>query len=177
MNLRPPPAFQCYASDLLASECFRLATMAERGLLISMLMQAWVSDSLPENPRDLARLLGVDQESVCDNLCARVLSFFVADGNGRLICPELSDQKANLEARRAERSASGRRGANALHHKGRKAGGLAMAQPSPGAMTAPEKKGKEKSKKERKSLGECEKRKSDIDEWKAQYEKTELVAW
>ncbi len=36
MNLRPPPYWPCFASDWLAKEPFRLATLEERGLLFGI---------------------------------------------------------------------------------------------------------------------------------------------
>ena len=110
MILRPPPYFECFASDWLAKESFRLATMQERGLLFSMLCQIWVSDSLPAPEAALSRLLGIDEVEVQGSLTERVLSFFETTNDGRLVCPELRDQKAGMLERRRERAAAGRKG-------------------------------------------------------------------
>jgi hypothetical protein len=112
MILRPPPYFECFASDWLAKEQFRIATMHERGLLFSMLCQVWVSasDSVPSGATALARLLGIDHSEVEFGLTERVLSFFESTNDGRLVCPELRDQKAGMLERRKERAAAGRKG-------------------------------------------------------------------
>jgi hypothetical protein len=71
--MRQPPAFQCYASDWLAKEEFRLMSLAERGLLFTMLCQVWVSQSLPAGGHDLARLLGVEVNELSEGLTSGVL--------------------------------------------------------------------------------------------------------
>lgn len=114
---RNPPAYQQYASDTLANERYRLMTLAERGLLESMRMQAWVSGDLPASHEDLARLLGVTLEDAEQNLTPAVLSFFRDDGQGRMFCPELIFQRQQMDDIRTERSRSGRKGAEALHRR------------------------------------------------------------
>lgn len=110
MNLRPPPYWPCFASDWLAKEPFRLATLEERGLLFTMLNQVWIGDSVPDNLGHLARLLGLELKQVERGLTKRVLSFFETDGAGRLFCPELRDAKERMLARRQERTEAGKRG-------------------------------------------------------------------
>ena len=128
--MRQPPAFQCYASDWLAREWFKLATLEERGLLFSMLCQIWVSDSLPANSIELARLLGCDPAVISDALSARVLEAFQENENGRLICPELAAMKSEYLERHHDRSRSGKKGAKAKWNKGKQAMAEPMAMPS-----------------------------------------------
>ena len=72
----------------------------------------WANDSLPRDPAQLARVLGLDPVEVCEALTARVLGFFAPcdDRPERLHCPELSAQMSRLLAYRAERAASGSKG-------------------------------------------------------------------
>jgi uncharacterized protein YdaU (DUF1376 family) len=109
--MRNPPAFQLYASDLLASEEFKVASLEERGLALTMMMQCWVSDSVPGNPPDLAKVLGVEVAEIARTLTPRVLAFF-EEHNSRLIRHELAEQKADMLKRRQEQSAAGKKGAN-----------------------------------------------------------------
>lgn len=136
--MRNPPAFQCYASDWLARESFRLATLQERGLLFTMLNQVWVSDSLPENPAELAKLLGLSLDVVNSALTDRVLTHFQANGDGRLTCPELAELKSKYLSHHAERSAAGKRGAEVRYRKRNEPYSLAIAEPSRVAIAAPE---------------------------------------
>lgn len=109
---RPPPAFMEYAGDILAKEGIRTMTMAERGLLATMRWVCWVNDDLPADCRQLARVLGVDLRTLRANLTPRVCAFFAPKQHdeSRLICPELSDQKARLIARRQRLSEAGKEG-------------------------------------------------------------------
>jgi len=134
--MRQPPAFQCYASDWLAREDFRLASLDERGLLWTMLNQVWVSDSLPSDSSQLAMLLGLPTDAVSKALTSRVVKAFQLDATERLICPELKAMKDEYVTRRLERSRSGSRGANKRWQKEKRA----MAQPSSPAIATPEKK-------------------------------------
>jgi hypothetical protein len=75
-NLRRAPAFQEYASDLLSMEDIRLMSLGERGLLATMRWYCWANDTLPADPKLMARLLGLDEADVRGNLTEAVLNFF-----------------------------------------------------------------------------------------------------
>ena len=109
---RPPPYFQCYASDWIAAEDYALMSLAERGLLLSMLNAAWVNSSVPSNPKNLARVLQATEGEVAMTLTDRVLRQFrtSSDDPERLICPELERQRLELEERRRTLSEAGRKG-------------------------------------------------------------------
>ena len=109
--MRNPPAFQCYASDILASEEYKMASLEERGLFFTMAMQCWVSNSVPRNPPELAMLLGLNLADVEHALTTKVLRFFDEE-NGRLIRRELVEQKTEMIARREQQSQGGKTGAS-----------------------------------------------------------------
>jgi uncharacterized protein YdaU (DUF1376 family) len=106
---RPPPAFQEYASDWLASRIFRECNLAERGLLMTMRLECWANQSVPANPESLARVLGFSKSEIEAAFSARVQSFF-AESGGQLVCPELDAYRAKLARGRLAMSAGGRRG-------------------------------------------------------------------
>jgi len=112
-RLRHPPAFQLYASDELAAQDFRLMSLAQRGLYMTMKMECWASGSVPADPDALAKLLGLDREAVEESLSAAVRAAFAPhpDRPDKLICPELEQQRANLMARRESQSTGGSKGA------------------------------------------------------------------
>ena len=107
--LRPPPAFQEYASDWLASRIFRECNLAERGLLMTMRCECWVNRSLPKARDSLAQVLGLPREVLDAALTPRVLSFF-SESNDVLICPELETYREKLANGRQAMSEGGRRG-------------------------------------------------------------------
>ncbi|HAT39486.1 MAG TPA: hypothetical protein DCW35_05845 [Polynucleobacter sp.] len=73
---RPAPAFQEYASDMLANSRYKTMLLAERGLMDTMRRECWVNGSIPKEPRELAAYLGKLFEEINSNLSVKVLNFF-----------------------------------------------------------------------------------------------------
>jgi hypothetical protein len=115
--MRPAPAYQEYASDVLAREEYKEMSAAERGLWHSMRLQCWVNRSVPNDPVKLAALLHLDPEDVKRAYTPNVLSFFSREGKDghRLVCAELEDYRADQEAKREQKQFAGRAGAAARH--------------------------------------------------------------
>jgi len=101
---RQPPAYQEYASDMIARLDYRTLTLPQRGLLYSMRLECWVNQYLPETPNVLARILGFDVAEVAAEL-PYVMPFFKVE-NGRIFSPELEGYRAQLEARKEAQSAA-----------------------------------------------------------------------
>src|SRR4051794_7969464 len=101
---RRPPAYQEYGSDLLALEDVRLMSLAERGLLATLRWHLWVNDTAPSDPRQLARVLGVEERGLVEALTPRVLKFFApcGDRSERLHSPELRAYMEKVLKRRAD---------------------------------------------------------------------------
>ena len=116
-SVRRPPAYQEYASDVLANETFSDMTLAERGLWLTMRLQCWVNDTVPADPQELARVLHLEHEAVKMALTPRVKSFFAehADRPDRLICSELDRYRVGMERRRQIKSEAGKKGADARY--------------------------------------------------------------
>ena len=117
-NLRPAPAFQEYASDLLAKREFRMMTLAERGLLMTMRLECWVNKSVPSSKSELALMFGVSEQEMNFLLTSKVLSFFNQVGTN-LICTELESYRQNQEATKVALSEGGRNGGKATQEKNR----------------------------------------------------------
>lgn len=138
--LRKPPAYPQYASDMLATENYRLMTLAERGLLDTLRNQCWVSGSIPDDLDQLSRLTGTDKDELTRHMTLRVRSFFEPSSSEsqRLVCPELVKERARMDEQRAERSRSGKKGAKAKWAKEKRGMAEPMAEPSARAVTSPE---------------------------------------
>lgn len=111
---RKAPAYQEYASDLLADERIRSMSLAERGLLCSMRWQCWHGDSVPADTVKLSRLVGATEEELSANLTSCVRSFFVeiqVNGESRLQEPELAAYREQLEEKRQQQQHAGKLGA------------------------------------------------------------------
>jgi hypothetical protein len=104
--LRPAPAYQEYAADLLADQRYRLMTLAERGLWDTLRKECWVNKKVPSSLPVLAKFLGQEQHVIRQALTENVLSFF-QDVDGFLICPELIAYREVIEDRRKRQSIGG----------------------------------------------------------------------
>jgi hypothetical protein len=104
--IRPPPAYQEYASDLLANLQFRAMTLPERGLFCTLRLELWTNQTLPAELDELSRLLGIPKAEIQQALTSRVRSFFeISDESMR--CPELDRYRAKLLQQRKKQSEGG----------------------------------------------------------------------
>lgn len=115
-KIRPAPAYQEYASDMLANAKYRMMSLSERGLLDTMRKECWVNHKVPKNPEELARYLGFETKEINQNLSERVLSFF-KEIEGELICTELEDYRQNQQERERKMSEGGRKGGKNTQEK------------------------------------------------------------
>jgi hypothetical protein len=106
---REAPAYQEYASSLMARIEYRVMSMEARGLFVSMRLECWVNGSVPSVPAMLARVLGYPVEQIERTLPE--VGAFVSEEGGALRCPELDDYRAHLQDRRDKQAAGGRAGA------------------------------------------------------------------
>ena len=103
---RPPPAFQVYASDDLASERYYSLSLAQRGLLDAIRRGCWVSPdgSVPSEPEQLSIVIRRPESEVKAVLNAGVLAWLVKSTDGRLRDRDLDRQKqACILKRQAQR--------------------------------------------------------------------------
>lgn len=112
---REPPAYQEYASSMLAKFEFRNLSLAQRGLLYTMRLECWVNGFLPCNEQQLARVLGITPQEVTSALPA-LKPFFNFTGES-ITSPELDDYKKHLADRREKQSAGGKRGAKTINRR------------------------------------------------------------
>jgi hypothetical protein len=108
-----PPAFQCYASDLLASEWFFTLSAEDRGVYFSICLGCWVNDTVPQDTGALAQLIRMDVTTVTSALSrltesGRVLAF--PGKPGRLHVAFLTEQMAKLMEKRAQAVTAGKKG-------------------------------------------------------------------
>lgn len=106
---RPPPAFQEYAANMMARTEYRVLSLMERGLLMTIRLECWVNIRMPADPTMLSKVLGVPQEQVKAALPA--IAPFLKVVDGYLICPELEDYREHLRGIRDKKSEGGKLGA------------------------------------------------------------------
>lgn len=119
---RPPPAYQEYASDMLASANYKMMSLEERGMLYTLRKECWVNSFVPVDVVDLAKYLGLEVIEVEKCLTWRVLSFFLVIRE-RLVCPELEAYKEMLVERHRKMAEGGKKGGKSTqrNHKETKA--------------------------------------------------------
>lgn len=146
--MKSAPAFMFYASDAIADKRYRLMTLPERGLYLSMLCECWVNRAVPKSPDDLAKWLGYPPGEIRAGLTERVLSFFIEE-SGELKSPDLERYRKELDERRAKQVSGGKKGAKTKWGKASRGDGLPNGSPNEVTM-APrvEKSGEEKIKDE-----------------------------
>lgn len=107
---REVPYFPLYASNLIANRQYRLMTLPQRGLWISILNECWANGGVPENKSDLAKCLGVSEREIEELLGSLVMQFFKAK-DGELISQELEDHRVGIYERREKQRQGGKLGA------------------------------------------------------------------
>ena len=138
-DLRPPPAFQVYASDDLANERYYVLRQDERGLLDGMRRACWVSSdgSVPLDVDALATRVRSSATEVRASLTAAVLAWFhVSPDGARAIDPELERQRARALHRRQAQSEGSEQGRKAI--SARRKQRAAATDPVTGPVTGPE---------------------------------------
>ena len=165
---RPAPAFQEYASDMLANSRYRTMTLVERGLLDTMRRECWVNGSVPKEPQELAVYLAKPETEVIAALSIKVLSFF-KERHDQLICPELDAYRAVLEDRSKKMSEGGRNGGKVTQNKNKAAKATLEAMVKP--LSRDEVSRGELSGEEKKSLGEGISN-AEMNEFVAEYDNT-----
>jgi hypothetical protein len=156
------PAFQEYASDMLANRDFRSMSLAERGLLNTMRLECWVGRSVPANPDLLAKVLGFQTEEVRRVLTPAVLVFF-NQIEGDLISPDLEAYREEQHARKARIIEGGRAGGKKSQSKKRDQAPLEATLEA--GVKAPERRGEERRREEGRGVIKGEQLSEEVKEW------------
>lgn len=106
---RKPPAYQEYASDVIADLHWRMMSLAERGLWDTLRKECWVNGGVPCEPEQLAKFLNIPAKAIAAALTSRVLNSFEIQ-DGWMVCPELEAYRHKLTVQHERMSEGGRRG-------------------------------------------------------------------
>jgi hypothetical protein len=106
---RPAPAYQEYASDILANRSYRAMTLAERGLWDTIRKECWVNGSVPSSKTELAKYLGLPPDKINELFTPNLMKWFKELGSD-LVCPELDAYRLVLEGRSQSMSIGGGNG-------------------------------------------------------------------
>lgn len=103
------PAFQFYPKDFLTDQHVMAMTLPECGAYIKLLCSCWQEQTLPADPKQLARLLMVTPTAFARLWPALEPCFRVdPDDASRLIHPRLEKERAKQDAYRSRQANAGR---------------------------------------------------------------------
>lgn len=164
--MRPAPAFQEYASDMLVNTSGM--TLSERGLLTSMRWRCWTHQKIPRAPELLAPLIGVPSDQIEESLTAAVMVFFQTskEQQDMVYCPELEDYRVEMTAKRQSSRKNGAKGGRST--------GERLSKALQRDASAHSEINREKSKKDEMSrIGLSRRKSQDHTEWLTDYEQSE----
>lgn len=104
------PYFPLYAANILAAKPFKLMSLKERGLWITIQMECWVNGEVPANKTELSKYLGVPIQEIEEALTQQQFSF-IQIIKEILISPELEEYRKKYEERRKKQVIGGFKGA------------------------------------------------------------------
>jgi len=166
LERRPPPAYQEYASDMLANSKYRMMSLAEKGLFDLLRRECWVNHEVPFEKSEMASYLGIPISDIEKNLTHKVLGFF-QEKNQFLICPELDNYKQGLKEKHEKMANGGRNGGKRTQHNHKLS--KATLESSFNPLRRAEQSRDELNKEEKKSLKE-ELLTNDLVQWKRDYD-------
>ncbi len=116
--MKDVPYFPLYAANLMACKPFRMMSIEERGLWITIQMECWVNGSVPSDSKDLAKYLGITNDEIQRSFTQKQFSFLKKVGN-ELKSPELEEQRKEYMDRREKQRIGGKQGAERKAEKER----------------------------------------------------------
>lgn len=117
-SIRAAPAYQEYASDVLANRHYRALSMAQRGLWDTLRKECWVNGSVPAEKALLAKFLGIGCAELESLLSHEVLWWFVINGT-EMRCKELDLYREEQRERNQARIDGGKKGGLKTQEKNR----------------------------------------------------------
>ena len=114
--IKDVPYFQFYAANFMANREFRLMTLGERGLLISIYVECWVNKNVPIGSAELAKCLGYSELDISNTFTSRVKSFLI-EKQSNFISPELEGYREKFMEGRRKQSEGGKAGARKKKEK------------------------------------------------------------
>jgi len=125
--MKPVPYFPLYAANILASRPYKLMSLGERGLWISISMECWVNGGVPSDFKEMGKILGFPEGEIKQFFSKYQTAFFENVGS-QFISKELNEYREGYENTRKLKSEGGKKGAKNKKEK-QDAERLAQGQP------------------------------------------------
>lgn len=104
------PYFPLYAANMLAARPFKLMSLKERGLWITLQMECWVNGDTPASKDELAKYLGITINEIDEALTQKQFSF-IQNIRDVFISPELEEYRKKYDEIRTKQRLGGLKGA------------------------------------------------------------------
>jgi uncharacterized protein YdaU (DUF1376 family) len=114
--MKDVPYFPCYAANILSSRSYRLMSLSERGLWISIWMECWINGGVPANFKEMAKILNFPEDEV-RHAFSSLHSTFIHEESGQYISKELNEYRSGYEERREKQRLGGIKGSERKKEK------------------------------------------------------------
>lgn len=108
--MKEVPYFPLYAANIMASRPYKLMSLGERGLWISITMECWVNGGVPSDYREMGKILGFSKTEV-ENFFSTYQTAFFEKVSDQFVSKELNEYRAAYEEKREKQRLGGIDGA------------------------------------------------------------------
>ena len=138
--MKDVPYFPMYAANIIASRTYRLMSLAERGLWVTITMDCWINGGVPSNFKEMSKILGFSEEELKQYFSKYQTTFFHIE-NGQYISKELEEYRRGYLATREKQRLAGIESAQKKKDKQKQAKDIAADQGPPPALPEGQPKG------------------------------------
>lgn len=108
--MKDVPYFPMYAANIIAGRPYKLMSLPERGLWITIVLECWVNGGVPSNFKEMSKILGFSEEDLRKFFSSHLTSFFHIE-NGQYISKELEEYRQGFLEKREKQRLGGKKGA------------------------------------------------------------------
>jgi len=104
--MKDVPYFPLYAANIMASRNYKLMSLGERGLWITISLECWVNGGVPADFKHMAKILGFPEQEINQFFSNYQTSFFHIE-NGQYVSRELEEYRKGYLATREKQRLAG----------------------------------------------------------------------
>jgi len=104
--MKDVPYFPLYAANIMASRNYKLMSLGERGLWITISLECWVNGGVPADFKHMAKILGFPEQEINQFFSNYQTTFFHIE-NGQYVSRELEEYRKRYLATREKQRLAG----------------------------------------------------------------------
>lgn len=104
--MKDVPYFPLYAANIMASRNYKLMSLGERGLWISITLECWVNGGVPADFKQMAKILGFPEQEIAHFFSSYQTTFFHIE-NDQYVSRELEEYRKGYLATREKQRLAG----------------------------------------------------------------------